>query len=185
MIENRIDVAVAVLDAGPTATKAKPEVRLLRAEVDYRAGRLDAARTAYEDLLGALSGESEPLQRAQVLIALGSIARTSADFVEAERDYVQAIALLAPLHDAIALVRAHLYRGTALVSLTRFDEASQLRRLDRSYIWRGPAAREPQAERGQHGDYTCAPPQSSLSPCRRLARSDLQRGQRSRSGVVV
>lgn len=123
LLANRIDVAAAVLDAAPATMKAKPEVRLLRAEVDYRAGRLDAARTAYEDLLGALSGESEPLQRAQVLIALGSIARTSADFVEAERDYVQAIALLAPLHDAIALGRAHLYRGTALGSLTRFDEA--------------------------------------------------------------
>ncbi|HVT31509.1 MAG TPA: winged helix-turn-helix domain-containing protein, partial [Rhodanobacteraceae bacterium] len=123
LLANRIDVAGAVLDAAPPATKAKAEVRLLRAEVDYRAGRLDAARAAYEGLLGELSGESEPLQRAQVLIALGSIARTSADFVEAERVYAQAIALLAPLHDAIALGRAHLYRGTALGSLTRFDEA--------------------------------------------------------------
>jgi DNA-binding winged helix-turn-helix (wHTH) protein/tetratricopeptide (TPR) repeat protein len=123
LLANRIDVAGAVLDAAPAATKTKPEVRLLRAEVDYRAGRLDAARAAYEDLLGELSGESEPLQRAQVLIALGSIARTSADFGEAEHVYAQAIALLAPLHDAIALGRAHLYRGTALGSLTRFDEA--------------------------------------------------------------
>jgi DNA-binding winged helix-turn-helix (wHTH) protein/tetratricopeptide (TPR) repeat protein len=123
LLANRIDVAAAVLDGAPATTKAKTEVRLLRAEVDYRAGRLDAARTAYEALLSALSGESEPLQRAQVLIALGSIARTSADFVEAERVYAQAIALLAPLHDAIALGRAHLYRGTALGSLSRFDEA--------------------------------------------------------------
>lgn len=123
LLANRIGVAAAVLDAAPDAAKASAAVRLLRAEVDYRAGRFDASRAACERLLAELPAESQPLLRAQALVALASIDRTAARFDEAERGYAQAIALLAPLDDAIALGRAHLYRGSALASLRRFDEA--------------------------------------------------------------
>lgn len=123
LLANRIGVAAAVLDAAPDAVKAVAAVRLLRAEVDYRAGRFEASRAACEQLLAELPAESQPLLRAQALVALASIDRTAARFGEAERGYAQAIALLAPLDDAIALGRAHLYRGAALSSLRRFDEA--------------------------------------------------------------
>ena len=123
LLDNRVAVAAAVLDAAPDVARNTAEVRLLRAEVDYRAGRFDAARAAYGNLLGELTVESRPLLRAQALVALASIDRTAARFDEAERGYAQAIALLGPHDDAIALGRAHLYRGASLSSLRRFDEA--------------------------------------------------------------
>lgn len=125
MLANRLDAAGALLDSAPAGLREEPRIRLQRAEIDYRAGHMDAARAAYQKLREELPAESQPLLRAEVLIALASIERTAAHFDAAERGYAQAIGLLGPLDQPIWLGRAHLYRGIALGSLRRFDAAQR------------------------------------------------------------
>jgi DNA-binding winged helix-turn-helix (wHTH) protein len=125
MLANRLDAAAALLDSAPAKLRAEPRIRLQRAEIDYRAGRMEAAGAAYRGLLDELPAESQPLLRAQTLIALASIERTAVRMDVAEQGYARAIALLEPLDQPIWLGRAHLYRGIALGSLRRFDEAQR------------------------------------------------------------
>jgi DNA-binding winged helix-turn-helix (wHTH) protein/tetratricopeptide (TPR) repeat protein len=125
MLANRLGAAGALLDSAPAELRDEPRIRLQRAEIDYRAGRMDIARTTYVKLLDELPAESQPLLRAQTLIALASIERTAGRMDVAESGYAQAIALLDPLDQPIWLGRAHLYRGLALGSLRRFDEAQR------------------------------------------------------------
>ena len=81
----------------------EPHDELAPGLIDYRAGRMDAARAAYQKLRGELPAESQPLLRAEVLIALASIERTEAHFDAAEQGYAQAIDLLNPLDQPIWL----------------------------------------------------------------------------------
>jgi DNA-binding winged helix-turn-helix (wHTH) protein/tetratricopeptide (TPR) repeat protein len=137
VLANRLDAAQALLDAAPAALRAETRVRMQRADVDFRTGKLDAAKDAYQDLLAELPAESQPVLRARVLMALGSIDRSRGTHEAAERRYAQAIGLLEPLDQPMWLGRAHLIRGVNLHGLHRFDDS--MREIARGRVLLGGA----------------------------------------------
>jgi DNA-binding winged helix-turn-helix (wHTH) protein/tetratricopeptide (TPR) repeat protein len=68
-----LDAARSLLESAPPELSALPEVRLRRAQIELRAGRFDDAASRLEALLAEVTAESDPVQRARILVALCNI----------------------------------------------------------------------------------------------------------------
>lgn len=122
-LAGHLDAAGALLAEAPESLRQHGEVRWQAAQWDYRSGRLDEAQQEFSALLAQVPDESRPELRARALIALGSIARTRADFSAAEQLYRQAIDALAHLDQPALSGMAQAYLGITLGSMRRFDQA--------------------------------------------------------------
>lgn len=112
-----------LIEQAPANLKDLPDLRLRLAQIDFRAGRLDAAEQQLTALLPHAGNETEPLLRARILNALGAIAIRTRRNTEAEREFSEAIALLA--HGEQPAVLGQAYTGLAISRAAQgnFDSA--------------------------------------------------------------
>lgn len=118
------DTARALIAAAPAAEREAPEVRLRLAKIDYRGGRLDAARERLQGMLDAAPASTAPVLRASVLNGLGAVAVRAEQPALAEASFGAAIALLEGRPEPALLGQAYLGRAAAAAQARRIDAAS-------------------------------------------------------------
>ena len=107
------DSARALIAAASAEEQQSPQLRLRLAKIDFRGGRLDAARERLNKLLDEAPAHTAPVLRASILNGLGAVAIRADKFAEAEQAFGAAIDLLAAHPDAIQLGQAYLGRAGA------------------------------------------------------------------------
>jgi DNA-binding winged helix-turn-helix (wHTH) protein/tetratricopeptide (TPR) repeat protein len=123
MLANELDVARSILAASPRLAAEPARLAWRLAQVDLRAGRLDRAETALDQVLAQPATRTDARLRAQVLIARGSTRMRRGTFADAGRDFDAALGLLAPSGDGLERGQARLGRANSRVAERRFDEA--------------------------------------------------------------
>lgn len=133
ILVKRVDAAVLADDpdgarkliaqASPEEQQS-PELRLRLAKLDFRAGRLDAARERLAALLEEAPVATSPVLRASVLNGLGAVAIRDDKPQQAEKTFAQAIGLLESSRDPAQLGQAYLGRAAAAADQRRFDDAT-------------------------------------------------------------
>lgn len=121
LLGNQIDTARSILLADARLTRDAPRLRLQLAEVDIRAGRLDDARAALEELL-AVPG-SEPTFRAQLFAARGLVAVRSGEYADAGRWFNEGIQVLGDAAEPQLRGRLHNGRAVSRTSLEDYSAA--------------------------------------------------------------
>ena len=122
MLANELDTARAILTSSPDLAAQPAQLNYRLAQVDFRAGELDRAETAFNSVLEQPAAASDARFRAEVLNARGATRMRRGAFADGGRDFEAAIALLTPdarLERGQALVG----RGNARVAEHRFDDA--------------------------------------------------------------
>jgi DNA-binding winged helix-turn-helix (wHTH) protein/tetratricopeptide (TPR) repeat protein len=107
MLANEIETARGILNQAPELQRAQPRLRYQLARVDFRAGEYARGVATLDALLAGDEVRRDPLFHVQVLNARGAMLIRLDRYREAQRDYDQAIALLAgqaqPLELGVAL----------------------------------------------------------------------------------
>lgn len=124
MLTNQLDLARSILADASADAKSAPDVRILLAEVDFRAGRLDQAADAIATLLVDPQIQGSPLRRARVLILRGNVSIRRSAFAEATPDFDAAIADLGTLSAPLDLSDALTRRGLIRTWFDDFDGAA-------------------------------------------------------------
>jgi DNA-binding winged helix-turn-helix (wHTH) protein/tetratricopeptide (TPR) repeat protein len=94
ILSDRLDDARALLARAPAEQSGQPEVRLRLAQIDYQAGKLDAAEAAFNAIAQAVSTEEDRVLHARALSNLGVIAAIRNNNTLAASRFDEAIALL-------------------------------------------------------------------------------------------
>ncbi|MBX3688110.1 winged helix-turn-helix domain-containing protein [Dokdonella sp.] len=118
-LTNDLAGARDLIEQAPASLRDLPDLRLRLAQIDFRAGRLDVAQQQLAALLPQAGNETEPLLRARILNALGAIAIRTRRNAEAEREFGEAIALLA--HGKQPAVLGQAYTGLAISHAAQGD----------------------------------------------------------------
>ncbi|HEY0179542.1 MAG TPA: winged helix-turn-helix domain-containing protein [Dokdonella sp.] len=116
-------LAATLIAAAPAPIAAAPEIALAQADLDYAAGRYADALRRTDALLDRLPATQSPLLRAHALNRRGATRCRLGDRAGADRDFVDAIALLELQNDAAALAAAYAGRGVLAGMDRRWDEA--------------------------------------------------------------
>lgn len=133
MLVKRIDAAVladdpdgarALIAAASVEQQHSPQVRLRLAKIDFRGGRLDAARDRLEKLLDEAPAKTAPVLRASVLNGLGAVAVRAGRPQRAEQVFGEAISLLESRNDPGQLGQAYLGRAAAAANQRHFEAAT-------------------------------------------------------------
>jgi DNA-binding winged helix-turn-helix (wHTH) protein/tetratricopeptide (TPR) repeat protein len=112
-----------LLESAPIAVQKSPELRLRLAQIDFRAGQLDAARKRLDELLAEVSAESNPVLRARILNGSGVVYLRTQRQIDGERDFTQAIALLESRNQPAALGQAYTGRAVSYAAQGRYEPA--------------------------------------------------------------
>ncbi|HEY0232964.1 MAG TPA: hypothetical protein VGC55_17085, partial [Dokdonella sp.] len=129
----RIDAAIladdpagarGLIEQASGAQQRSPELQLRLAKIDFRGGRLDAARERLEPLLADASAQTAPVLRGSILNGLGAIAIRSDHPQQAEQAFGEAIGLLAAGHEPAQLGQAYLGRAGAAADLRHYESAA-------------------------------------------------------------
>jgi DNA-binding winged helix-turn-helix (wHTH) protein/tetratricopeptide (TPR) repeat protein len=123
MLANELDTARAILAASPDLGREPAQLNFRLAQVDFRAGALDRAESALNNVLDQPATDADPHFRAQVLTARGSTRMRRGAFADGGRDFEAAIALLKPGEAPLERGQALVGRGNSRVAEHRFDEA--------------------------------------------------------------
>ncbi|MFC4819100.1 hypothetical protein, partial [Dokdonella ginsengisoli] len=123
LLSDELDRARQIIESAPPDLRQAPELRLRLAQVDFRSGRMAAARDTLDRLLADVSAERDPVLRALVLTVSSSVMIHLGDTAAAGRDCREAVALLAERNEPGVLGRAHTACGIAEAVGGRFDEA--------------------------------------------------------------
>jgi DNA-binding winged helix-turn-helix (wHTH) protein len=118
------DGARALIAQASPEQQRSPEVRLRLAKIDFRGGRLDAARERLDGLLAEAPANTAPVLRASVLNGVGAVAIRSDKPQQAELAFTEAIALLESQHDPAQLGQAYLGRAAAASDQHHYDAAA-------------------------------------------------------------
>jgi DNA-binding winged helix-turn-helix (wHTH) protein/tetratricopeptide (TPR) repeat protein len=113
-----------LIESAPAALRATPQVRLRLAQIEYRTGQLDAARTSLSALLSEVSAETDPVLRARALYTLGAVCVREDRNADGVRAFEEAIALTETRNEPAVLGQAYTGLAAALVNLGRHDEAA-------------------------------------------------------------
>ncbi|MDC8016179.1 winged helix-turn-helix domain-containing protein [Tahibacter soli] len=126
LLANEPDAAREILRADAQLARDEPRLRLQLAEVDIRAGRLDDARTALDELL-ARAGDDRVF-RARLLAPRGMIAVRSGQYAQAGRFFGDGIASLDEAGDAHGddQLAGRLHNGRAVSRTSLEDYAGAL-----------------------------------------------------------
>jgi len=128
----RVDAAVLsddaegarrLIDQASAEQRRSPELRLRLAKLDFRAGKLGAAREQLTRLLDEAPANTAPRLRASILNGLGAVAIRADQPQLAQAHFGAAIELLAQQHDAEQLGQAYLGRAAAAADQHRFNNA--------------------------------------------------------------
>ncbi|MDH5832391.1 winged helix-turn-helix domain-containing protein [Luteimonas kalidii] len=122
-LANELDTARRILEDAPPSQLSQPQLRFRLAQVDYRAGRLDAAERAIDTLLADPEAARDPLFRARLLAYRGGARIRRNALHEAERDFDQATAALAGREGDLEHGSVLMGRGVARAALGREDAA--------------------------------------------------------------
>lgn len=123
LLADQLDAARAILSDVPEPARADPRRRILLAQVELRAGKLDLAQSMLVALLDAPATASHPSLRAEILSSLGFIGLTRNDCVEAEHRFDDAVAAVGSRRTGLDVGAALSARGAARACLRRFGEA--------------------------------------------------------------
>jgi DNA-binding winged helix-turn-helix (wHTH) protein/tetratricopeptide (TPR) repeat protein len=118
------DAARALIAQASTEIQRSPEVRLRLAKLEFRGGRLDAARARLTALLDEAPAKTAPVLRASVLNGLGSVALREDKPEQAEPAFDEAIALLQDHPDPAQLGIAFIGRAGAAAQRRKFEAAA-------------------------------------------------------------
>jgi hypothetical protein len=124
LLGNELDSTRAWLDSLPAAARSGREARYLDAELDYRAGRLEASRATLDTLLAEPPGE-DTVFRGRLLVARGSLAMRLHDDAAGMQDFAAAVAALEAAGAPRELGRALMGRGGMALRQLRLDEAAR------------------------------------------------------------
>lgn len=122
LLADQLAASRALLESLDDDQRALPEVRYRLARLDFRAGKLDAAETAYQALLNETTSD-EPQFRARLFNALGNIALRRDDYVLSASRSDAAIGALGDAQPSLELGRAYTGRAIARSSASQFDAA--------------------------------------------------------------
>lgn len=123
MLANELDTARSILGAAPELAAAPDQLAYRMAQVDFRAGRLDAVERSLDQLLTRPMTQADPHFRAQVLIARGITRTRRGAFADGGRDFDAALAALGSDGDILERGKARLGRANSLVAEHRYAEA--------------------------------------------------------------
>ena len=118
------DSARALIAQASAEEQQSAEVGVRLAKIDFRSGKLDAARERLVALLDEAPAKTAPVLRASILNGLGSIAVREDKPEQAERAFDEAIALLEPRSEPAQLGIAYLGRAGAAEEQRHFDAAA-------------------------------------------------------------
>ncbi|MGN6519670.1 MAG: winged helix-turn-helix domain-containing protein [Dokdonella sp.] len=121
LLANEPDTARTILLGDARLARDAPRLRLQLAEVDIRAGRLDEARLALEEMLAAPG--TAGVFRAQLLAARGLIAVRSGQYAEAGRWFGDGIDALGDAPEPQLRGRLHNGRAVSRTSLEDYPAA--------------------------------------------------------------
>jgi len=123
MLANELDTARSILTSAPQLAQEPAQLNYRLAQVDFRAGELDRAESALNEVLAQPATTRDPHFHAQVLTARGATRVRRGAFADGGRDFEAAIELLPanehPLDRGLALVG----RGNSRVAEHRFGDA--------------------------------------------------------------
>jgi len=125
MLANQLEVARAILLHAPALAQAEPQLRYRLAQVDFRAGDLDAVERALASLLEDEPPAKDPALRAGALTGLGTVNLNRGDYAQSERNFAAAIAEVEAWHRPLELGQAYGGRGAARAAQGRYAEALQ------------------------------------------------------------
>ncbi|MGY0612541.1 MULTISPECIES: winged helix-turn-helix domain-containing protein [unclassified Luteimonas] len=126
LLANELATARRILEDAPPSQLSQPQLRFRLAQVDYRAGELDAAERAIAALLRTPEATRDPLLRARLLAYSGGARIRRNALHEAVGDYDRALVALAdvpPGEGDLERGAVLMGRGVALAALGRGDEA--------------------------------------------------------------
>lgn len=123
MLSDRLDTAQTLLERASDEQRQRPETRLRLAQIHYQAGRLDSARTAFNELAASVSAESDPVLHARAIYGLGVLAMAARDHAAALPRFNTAIGLLQGRGVPAILGRALSARAGAYATAGDFDAA--------------------------------------------------------------
>lgn len=123
LLVDDVDAAQALLDSAPAHLRDGDAIQLRYAQLDFAAGRLESARTRFDDLL------SRPSVIADVVLVARSASGRGATYIrlgktaQAETDFTQALTAIE--HESMPAIAGLAYTGRAVsrALLGRFDEA--------------------------------------------------------------
>jgi len=124
VLANALDTARSIVQQLDPATAERPEVRQRLADVDYRAGRLDAAEAGLADLLALPEVRADPLLQARADALRAKIQFRRGRFEAAEHAFDAAIPALATGPSSQEFGDALATRGAARAALGRYEAAS-------------------------------------------------------------
>jgi DNA-binding winged helix-turn-helix (wHTH) protein/tetratricopeptide (TPR) repeat protein len=125
ILNDRLDDARALLARAPAAQRDQPEVRLRLAQIDYQAGNLEAAESAFAALVQSVSIEQDRVLHACALSNLGVIAAIRNNNVVAANRFDEAIAQLRGHGAPDALGKALVGRANIAGAMDQIDLALQ------------------------------------------------------------
>jgi DNA-binding winged helix-turn-helix (wHTH) protein/tetratricopeptide (TPR) repeat protein len=125
MLANQLEVARSILLKAPDLVQAEPQLRYRLAQVDFRAGDLDAVEKVLGSLLEDKPGPKDPALRAGALTGLGTVHLNRGDFARAERDFSAAIVEVEDWHRPLELGQAYGGRGAARAAQGHYADALQ------------------------------------------------------------
>ena len=118
------DTARALIAQASAEDQQSAEVRVRLAKIDFRSGKLDAARERLVALLDEAPAKTAPVLRASILNGLGAIAVRQDRPAQAVQAFDEAIALLEPRSEPAQLGMAYLGRAGAAEEQRQFDTAA-------------------------------------------------------------
>lgn len=133
LLDQRLDVARALIEDAEPELRRHPEVRLLRGHVELASGDLEAAASTLGSLLRTERLRRDPILRSRVLDQLAGVHVSRGEYRIARRHLEDAVRLLSRQDTPNNLGRVHLLLGYVALSQGGLDEArtqaAQARRL--------------------------------------------------------
>lgn len=124
MLAGNLEQARALLAAMPAAQAVDPRAQIQRARIDLLGGRLDEARRGLDSLLDSGVLDANSALYGSVLSVRAKLHYRSRRFVEAERDYGNAVRVLQAAGDPDELGNALAGRAIARTVLRQLDAAA-------------------------------------------------------------
>ena len=124
LLTNQLDLARNILADIPQTAETEVEVRLKLAEIDFRAGRIDAAAKSVSELLAAPAAKASPQLRGRLLLLRGNVSFRRSAFREAGLDFDAAVAELEKLAAGLDLCDALTRRALVRVAANEYERAS-------------------------------------------------------------
>ncbi|MEO5559490.1 MAG: transcriptional regulator [Dokdonella sp.] len=125
ILNDRLDDARALLARAPATQRDQPEVRLRLAQIDYQAGKFDAAESAFTAIVQSVSVEQDRVLHARALSNLGVIAAMRNNNSVAASRFDEAIALLRGQNAPDVLGKALNGRANIAGAMDQIDLALQ------------------------------------------------------------